>query len=127
MVFWQRLIVTIIAMVVVSILAGLAWNAIFNAGLPGYISGTLLARRRAFETVGFFSTELNHGDSLDWFIRARQLGVTGELLPEVLVDRRMHFGNTSRLFEQHSREEFLAILKRSLDKRRSAKPDQKLP
>ena len=28
-------------MVVVSILAGLAWNAIFNAGLPGYISGMI--------------------------------------------------------------------------------------
>ena len=41
LVFWQRLIVTIIAMVVVSILAGLAWNAIFNAGLPGYISGMI--------------------------------------------------------------------------------------
>ena len=95
--------------------------------LPGYVTVTLLAGRRAFETVGLFSTELDHGDSLDWFVRARRLGVAGELLPDILVDRRIHLGNSSRLFEKQSRKEFLTILKRSLDKRRSAKPDPELP
>ena len=95
--------------------------------LPGYITVTLLARRKAFETVGLFSTQLEHGDSLDWFVRARRLGILGELLPDVLVDRRMHTGNTSRLFQQDSRKEFLAILKKSLDSKRTAKSDPKVP
>ena len=90
-----------------------------NQALPGYVTGTLLVRRRTFESVGLFSTEHKHGDSLDWFVRARAKGVVGELLAEVLVDRRIHAGNTSRLWEQRSRNEFLLILKRFLDKQRS--------
>ena len=92
--------------------------------LPGYITDTLLATRQAFETVGLFSSELNHGDSFDWFVRARRIGVLGELLPDVLVDRRIHAGNTSHLFERRSRTEFLAILKQSLDTRRLSRPDR---
>ena len=87
--------------------------------LPGYITGTLLAKRSTFETVGLFSTELDHGDSLDWFLRAREKGAVSEVIAEVLVDRRIHLGNMSRLQQHQSRNEFLTILKRSLDKRRS--------
>ena len=87
--------------------------------LPGYVTSTLLAKKKTFETVGLFSSELKDGDSLDWFVRARAKGAVGELIAEVLVDRRMHAGNTSRLWEQRSRNEFLVILKRFLDKQRS--------
>ena len=95
--------------------------------LPGYISGTLLAKRSSFEKVGLFNSELDHGDSLDWFLRAREKGAVGEVITEVLVDRRMHSGNISRLQEKQSRNEFLTILKRSLDKRRSQGRDPKTP
>lgn len=95
--------------------------------LPGYISGTLLAKRSTFEKVGLFNSDLNHGDSLDWFLRARENNAVGEVITEVLVERRMHNGNTSRVRQQQSRNEFLTILKRSLDKRRSQKRDQKTP
>ena len=95
--------------------------------LPAYISGSLLAKRTTFENVGSFSSELDHGDSLDWFLRAREKGVVGELIADVLVDRRMHTGNISRLRQQKSRNEFLTILKRSLDKRRSQERGSKTP
>ncbi len=93
--------------------------------LPGYISGTLLAKRSTFEKVGLFSTELDHGDSLDWFLRARDKGTVGEVITDVLVNRRMHGENISRLKQQQSRNEFLTILKRSLDKRRSQEREAK--
>lgn len=95
--------------------------------LPAYITGALLAKRATFERVGFFSSELDHGDSLDWFLRAREKGVVGELIADVLVNRRMHTGNISRLRRQKSRNEFLRILKLSLDKRRSRKGGTKTP
>ena len=41
MAFWQRLLVTVIAMAVASILAGLAWHGIFGSRLPGYVSGVI--------------------------------------------------------------------------------------
>ena len=42
--------------------------------LPGYVTGTLLARRRVFDTTGVFDAKLGHGDSTDWFLRAGEIG-----------------------------------------------------
>ena len=95
--------------------------------VPGYISSTLLAKRSAFETVGLYSSQLKHGDSLDWFVRAREKGAAGELIADVLVDRRIHTANTSRISEQQSRKEFLLLLKKFLDKQRSGKSDTSKP
>ena len=39
MVFWKRALVTLIAMVVLSFLAGLAWRGAFDARIPSYLSG----------------------------------------------------------------------------------------
>ena len=39
--FWQRLIVTIVAIVVASIVAGLIWHQIFGFTLPSYIGGVI--------------------------------------------------------------------------------------
>ena len=39
--FWQRFAITFVAMLVVSFIAGLIWNAMFNFGLPDYISGAV--------------------------------------------------------------------------------------
>ena len=38
---WQRLIVTIVAIVVASFLVGLIWHRIFGFGLPSYIGGVI--------------------------------------------------------------------------------------
>jgi glycosyltransferase involved in cell wall biosynthesis len=88
--------------------------------IPGYVTVALLARRRLFETVGAFDESLRHGDSMDWFLRARERGAVEELLPDVLTLRRMHARNISRRRAGESRDEFLSLLKRSLDKRRAA-------
>lgn len=37
--FWQRLLITIAAMLLASWVAGLIWNAIFNFPLPSYVGG----------------------------------------------------------------------------------------
>lgn len=37
--FWQRLLITVIAMLIVSWLAGRVWLAILNFPLPSYIGG----------------------------------------------------------------------------------------
>ena len=38
---WQRALITLIAMLVVSFLVGYFWNAIFNFSLPSYASGVV--------------------------------------------------------------------------------------
>ena len=89
-----------------------------SPSLPGYVSGTLLARRELFRTVGGFNPELSYGDAQDWFLRAAEQGVVMMLLPQVLLFRRLHEANLSRLQAAASREEFLETIKRSLDRRR---------
>jgi glycosyltransferase involved in cell wall biosynthesis len=99
--------------------------------LPGYSSVTLLARSRLFNTVGKFNAELQHGNDLEWFLRAAEHGAVMELLPDVLVQRRLHRANRSRRLASDSRNEFLQILKTSLDRRRrphgKAPADHKFP
>ena len=88
--------------------------------IPGWVTPTLLARRAAFERIGPMRPELGHGDSADWFLRAREAGLQGELLPDVLLRRRIHASNRSRVTATQSRDEFLALLKRNKDRRREA-------
>jgi len=87
--------------------------------IAGYVTGTLVVRREVAAQVGPFDVTLEHGDSADWFQRAGQLGVRGDLLPEVLLRRRLHLANRSRVHAQGSRDEFLRLLKRSVDRKRS--------
>src|SRR5712692_6205416 len=86
--------------------------------LPGYVTGTLLARRSIFKAIGPFNVALGHGDSADFFLRAAEHGAVMEMLPDVLSYRRLHRTNRSRLLASHSRDEYLKILKAVLDRRR---------
>ena len=88
--------------------------------VPGYRSVALLARRVLFERVGGFNPALRHGNDTDWFLRAADQGATIELLSDVLVYRRLHDANRSRLLAAASRREYLRIVKASLDRRRAA-------
>jgi glycosyltransferase involved in cell wall biosynthesis len=86
--------------------------------MPAYVTGTLLARRSAFDTVGFFNIDLGHGDGTEWFLRASERGAVGELLPDVLMYRRLHPTNRSRVLAEASRDQYLTLLKETLDRRR---------
>jgi len=86
--------------------------------IPGYGPTAMLARRRAFIKTGPFDEGLRFGDGPEWFIRAQERGLRIELLPDVLVYHRMHRNNLSRRCKVASREEFLRIVKASLDRRR---------
>jgi Na+/glutamate symporter len=37
--FWQRSLITLVAMVVVSFVVGYIWRSVFNFSLPDYVSG----------------------------------------------------------------------------------------
>jgi glycosyltransferase involved in cell wall biosynthesis len=86
--------------------------------VPGYVTSTLLARRALFRDAGGFNPEHPHADDADWFLRVDGRGATKELLPEVLLFRRMHPGNRSRMRASASRTDYLRVLKSALDQRR---------
>lgn len=77
----------------------------------------MLARRRVVERVGACNEALRVASDVDWFIRAREAGLRGEALPDVLVRRRLHRGNLTRA-DLASRDSLVDNLKASLDRRR---------
>jgi GT2 family glycosyltransferase len=52
--------------------------------------GASLFRRQAFERVGNLDTTLRHTDDLDWFLRARHLGVSVQLHDAITYHYRHH-------------------------------------
>ena len=91
--------------------------------LPGYSTGTLLARRALFSTVGQFNPAIKHADDTEWFLRAAEIGASMEILSDVLLYRRLHQNNLSRLKASNSRDQYLQILKTALDRRRQKAAD----
>lgn len=85
--------------------------------LPGYFKGTALIRQEAFHRVGRFDTSLRMGDFIDWFARAKDMGLKYEMMPQTLLMRRIHENTQSQRNQQHFKD-YLHILKASLDRRR---------
>lgn len=85
--------------------------------IPGICAGTMLIRRRAFSHAGRFDRGLQVGQFLAWYMNARDRGLRGRTLPEVMLKRRWHQANMG-IVEHASRSEYARILKASLDRRR---------
>jgi glycosyltransferase involved in cell wall biosynthesis len=86
--------------------------------IPGHTVATMLARRSALEAVGHLDPGQRHAFSTEWFLRVQQHGLVVEMLDDILLHRRMHPENRSRLHAGRSRSEYLDLLKRSLDQQR---------
>ena len=90
-----------------------------SAGQGGEILvGTLLIRRAAFLRVGYFDTRRRHGEFIDWWGRAQQLGLPHAVLPELVMRRRVHASNMTRQ-EPDGRREYLSLLREQLARQRA--------
>ena len=87
--------------------------------LPGYAFGAMLVRRGAFSRVGPIATDRDKAESVDWCLRARDLGIRVHVLPEVVLRRRLHGANNS-IVNRHRNGDYAVALKASLDRRRAA-------
>jgi glycosyltransferase involved in cell wall biosynthesis len=93
---------------------------------PGYVTVTMLARRTLFDRVGGFNTGMTVGDPMEWFVRAAEHRAVMELLPQILVWRRMHQANLSwesggqRRMTPAMQAALARVVKESLDRRRHA-------
>ena len=89
---------------------------------PWTAPNLMLIRRAAFERVGPFSETLRIADTVDWFARAQDARLRSVVLPEVVLERRLHTQN-SGLRERASRPEYLQVIRAALERRRSAAPE----
>lgn len=87
--------------------------------MPGYSTGTLLARRDVFERAGLFSSEFRLGEFLDWYARATDAGLRSTMLNTIFLRRRIHKNNMG-VRDRDKRADYLRVFKASLDRRRQA-------
>lgn len=87
---------------------------------PLFLSlGSAAIRRAVFDRVGLFDEALRQGEDLDWFMRARELGVAMLIHQEVVQLYRRHEGNVTNHNEvKHSY--LLRMLRQSLARRRQS-------
>ena len=90
--------------------------------VPGYSTVALLARRSVFDRVGCFDESWRHVHDTEWFARVRAHGLITDVLPDVLVHRRLHATNRSRLGAAASRDEYLQMVQASLTRQRGRSP-----
>lgn len=82
------------------------------------VSGAMVARRSVFERVGRFDPGLRQGHWVDWYARLRDGEVPVAVVPDVVLRRRLHGGNSS-LVRHDDLGEFARALHASLVRRRS--------
>jgi len=86
--------------------------------LPWPAPNLMLIRRESFARVGPFSENVKVGVTVDWYARAMEAGLRSAMLSEVVLERRLHLTNNG-LRERDSRQQYLHVLKASLDRRRA--------
>jgi glycosyltransferase involved in cell wall biosynthesis len=84
---------------------------------PGLTKGTMLVRRESFSRVGAFDTTWRLGEFIDWYARATEYGLASEMLPDVLMLRRLHGRNTT-LREPEARVDYTRVVRAALSRRR---------
>lgn len=83
---------------------------------------TLVARKAVFKHVGEFDPSYSLGTDFDWFIRAKDLGISIVILSDVLMHRRIHDSNLS--FQgQARRKSLLRIFKASIARQRKQRAE----
>ncbi len=81
---------------------------------------TAVARKTLFDAIGVFDVTRPLGDDTDWFRRVIDAGVPVEILPDVLVDRRVHPDSLTHGTNVFSREHLLTHVRGLVEGRRRA-------
>jgi glycosyltransferase involved in cell wall biosynthesis len=76
---------------------------------PARIMETLVARKTVFEEVGYFNNALRTAEDVDWYSRAADMNIPSIMLPEVLLNKRIHGANNSMEIEKNNQNLMLAL------------------
>jgi glycosyltransferase involved in cell wall biosynthesis len=87
--------------------------------MPWTAPNLMLIRRESFLRVGPFSTTFRVAVTVDWFARASEAGLRYVVLPEVLLERRIHTQNNG-LRERGARSQYIDVIRAAMERRRAA-------
>jgi len=83
----------------------------------GYSPITLLIKKSDFLKVGPFDERWTVAEFIDWYDRAKSIGLKDIVIQNLLAYRRIHKANVDRL-KRSNIKQYVAVLKESLDRRR---------
>ena len=86
--------------------------------MPWTAPNLMLIRRESFHRVGPFTTAVRVGVTVDWFARAAEAGLRYSILPEVVLERRLHAQNNG-LRERASRSQYIEVIRQAMERRRA--------
>ncbi len=89
--------------------------------MPGYHAGCLLIKRTSFLEVGGFREELQSGEFIDWFIRAKERGLRFFMPDQVLMHRRIHGENSVLKNKEQLYRDYFQIIR--LHQKAAIKPE----
>ena len=69
------------------------WLGKVEADGFSYSLCTLVVRKSVFDEIGTLNPRFRIGEDTDWLIRAKEAGIRMAILPDVLVERRIHDSN----------------------------------
>jgi glycosyltransferase involved in cell wall biosynthesis len=92
----------------------------FSAPQPAISKTALLIRRVSFHRVGEFSENAAEHDFLGWYARAQAAGLSAAIVPEVLIERRIHDNNIGRMDPAAQRRRYLSTLRAVVNQRRQS-------
>lgn len=87
--------------------------------MPGYHASTLMIRKESLSKVGFFNPELKAGEFLDWYDRAKKIGLNISVLPELLAMRRLHETNYG-IVQRKVYGDYFKMLKLAMDRKKNS-------
>ncbi|HLF72415.1 MAG TPA: glycosyltransferase family A protein [Dehalococcoidia bacterium] len=84
---------------------------------PGMTATALCVRTPSFLKAGPFWTQRVMGEFVDWYGRAIEAGLRFEMLPQVVIHRRIHGANMTI---DGRRSDYLEVVRAALERRRRA-------
>jgi glycosyltransferase involved in cell wall biosynthesis len=85
----------------------------------GILPSSCLMRRQAFHRAGPFNAQLRIGEFIDWYARAMEAGLKSHVLPEILVERRIHTTNLG-VTQRDNRSDYLLVVRAAMERRKAA-------
>ena len=88
--------------------------------MAGLHAGAMLIRREAFDRLGPFDTQWQVVEFVDWCAKAMEKGMRYQVLPDLVMRRRLHAANkTTRRREEQI--EYVRMARAALERRRQGK------
>lgn len=105
----------------VTVLGGIRPNLLVSSH-RGMVPGATMFRREVFDMLGHFREELSTMSDVEWFLRLRQSNLHIVEPDAVVLAKRVHSGNLSRVFAKQSRydRDLIQIARESIQRRASA-------